>query len=70
MSRTRNKPTPEQQAELDRLRAEVEHAERKGNMDTAHHEMLQRLEAELGLIPARKIEVQNKDEVNDGKSNI
>jgi hypothetical protein len=60
---------PEKLEELDRLRASVAKAESKGNFDTAHHEMLKRLEAELGLIPTRKIEGP-KDEVNNGKSDL
>lgn len=61
--------TDEQQAQLAALRYQVKRFEDKGLMNTAAHEALTRLETELGLIPARKTEVQ-KDEVNDGKSNI
>jgi hypothetical protein len=60
---------PEKLAELERLQAQVAHAEGHDQHDTVHHELLTRLQAELGLIPARKIEDQ-KDEVNDGKQDI
>jgi hypothetical protein len=56
---------PDKLAELERLQAQVAHAEGHDQHDTVHHEMLKRLMGELGLIPARKIEEQ-KDEVNDG----
>lgn len=61
--------TPEQQQQLDNLRYAVRRCEEKGLTDTAHHEMLKRLESELGLITGRKNEGP-KDEVNDGKSDI
>ena len=54
----------DRQAELDRLREQVRHAEDHGQTDTAHHEMLRRLEETLGLITSRKIE--EPIEVNDG----
>lgn len=60
---------PEKAEELKRLEAQVKHAEGHDQFDTAHHIMLARLRAELGLIPARKIE-ETKDEVNDGKQNL
>lgn len=65
-SLTPNKITAEQQEKLDALRYQVKRAEEKGNTDTAHHEMLARLEKELGLIPAGKVEGK-KDGINDGK---
>jgi hypothetical protein len=55
----------ERQADLDRLREQVRHAEAHDQRDTCHHQMLARLESELGLIPARKIE-DKKEDVNDG----
>jgi tellurite resistance protein len=61
---------PEKLEQLEVLRASVAKAESKGNFDTAHHEMLHRLETELGLIPARKTEGSTPDEVNDGESNL
>ena len=61
--------TPDQQAQLDALRYQVKRCEDKGLTDTAHHEMLARLEKSLGLIPAGKIE-DKKDEVINGKQNL
>jgi hypothetical protein len=55
--------------QLETLRASVAHAEAHGQTDTAHHEMLRRLEIELGLIPSRKIE-ESIDEVSNGKSDL
>lgn len=66
----RNKKlTPAQQAQLEQLQAQVKHAEDHGQFDTAHHEILARFRAELGLIPAGKIEGK-KDEVENGKSDL
>ena len=67
MSPLRNKAIIplEKQQQLDALRYQVKRFEDKGLTDTAAHESLARLEAELGLIPARKNE-GTKDEVNDG----
>jgi hypothetical protein len=56
----------ERQADLDRLREQVRHAEDHDQYDTCHHAMLARLESELGLIPARKIE-DKKEDVNHGE---
>ena len=55
----------DRQAEYDRLKEQVRHAEQHGQYDTAHHEMLRRLEIELGLIPTRKTE-EPTNEVNNG----
>lgn len=60
---------PEKAALLEQLRAQVRHAEDHGQHDTAHHTMLERLEKELGLIPARKIE-ESPDEVTHGKPDL
>lgn len=68
-SHTRSKLPPEQQAELERLEKEVKRFDDKGLHDTVHHEMLKRLRAELGLIPARKIEEQ-KDGLSNGKQDL
>jgi hypothetical protein len=59
----------EKVAELERLRANVAHAEAHGQHDTCHHTMLERLETELGLIPGKK-ELRDQDEVNNGEPNI
>ena len=61
---------PEKLEQLEQLRAQVKHAEDHGQTDTAHHTMLNRLEAELGLITSRKIEEPTKDEVNNGKPDL
>ena len=61
---------PEKLEALDRLRENVRHAEAHGQTDTAHHEMLASLEAELGLIPSGKTEGQKPDEVNNGESDV
>jgi hypothetical protein len=58
----------ERQADLDRLREQVRHAEGHDQHDTCHHIMLARLESELGLIPARKIEEQK--DVDNGEQNL
>jgi hypothetical protein len=58
----------ERQADLDRLREQVRHAEDHDQRDTCHHVMLARLESELGLIPARKIEEQK--DVTNGEQNL
>jgi hypothetical protein len=63
----RNVP-PEKVDELERLREQVRHAEAHDQRATVHHEMLARLESELGLIPARKNE-DKKDGLDDGKQN-
>ncbi len=47
---------PEKVAELERLRVNVAHAEAHDQHDTCHHDMLRRLEVELGLITSGKIE--------------
>lgn len=66
----RNVP-PDRLADLERLREQVRHAEAHDQRDTCHHEMLARLEAELGLIPGKKdMREQQKDEVNNGESDI
>jgi hypothetical protein len=62
----KKKLTEQQQQQLDALRYSVKRAEEKGNTDTAHHEILQRLEAELGLIPDKKDTREFKDEVTNG----
>ena len=58
----------ERQADLDRLREQVRHAESHDQFDTCHHVMLARLESELGLIHARKIEEQK--DVENGEQNL
>ncbi len=55
--------TPEKSAELERLRYQVRRCEDKGLMNTAHHEMLARLEAELGI-------VKEKEEVTHGEQDL
>ena len=60
---------PEKLEQLESLRESVRKAESKGNTNTAHHEMLERLETELGLIPARKIE-DIADEVENGRQDL
>ena len=60
---------PEKLAELERLRENVRHAEAHEQYDTAHHELLRRLERQLGLITSGKIEEQ-PNEVNDGEQNL
>lgn len=60
--------TPAQQKQLDALQEQVRHAESHGNFNTAHHAMLARLKAELGLIPNGKTE-EKEDEVTHGESN-
>lgn len=55
----------DKQAEYDRLKEQVRHAEAHGQADTAHHEMLRRFEMELGLITSRKIE-EPSNEVSNG----
>jgi hypothetical protein len=63
----RNVP-PEKVDELDKLRQQVAHAEAHDQHGTVHHEMLQRLESELGLIPNKKETRETPSEVNnDGK---
>ena len=69
MKRNVVKLPPEKLDELERLRANVAHAEAHGQTDSVHHAMLKRLEAELGLITSGKIE-ETKDEVNDGKPDL
>jgi hypothetical protein len=43
MSRLQNKVSPDLQAQIDQLRAQVKHAEDHGQFDTVHHTMLARL---------------------------
>jgi hypothetical protein len=64
----RNVP-PETVDELERLREQVRHAEAHDQRATVHHELLARLESELGLIPTKKESRETKDEVEDGKQN-
>ena len=61
---------PEKLEELERLRYQVKRFEDKGLMDTAAHEALKRLEAELGLITSGKTEGPKEDEVNNGESDL
>jgi hypothetical protein len=58
----------EKYAELQRLSAQVRHAEEHGQTDTVHHVMLARLQKELGLIPTREIE--GPKEEPDGKQDL
>jgi hypothetical protein len=68
---TKKHSIPLEKAEqLELLRYQVKRFEDKGLHDTAAHEMLSRLEAELGLIPDKKDTRETKDEVSNGKSNI
>lgn len=62
--------SPEKQRQLEDLRYAVKRCEDKGLTDTAHHEMLKRLESELGLIPGKKDLRDQTDEVNNGESNL
>jgi hypothetical protein len=55
------KVPPEIQALIDRLREQVAFAERKGQTDTAHHTMLDRVLKEYG----KPVEVEK--EKDDGK---
>ena len=48
MPSSRIKIPPDIQAQIDALRLECQRFERKGLFDTAHHEMLRRLEKEYG----------------------
>ena len=61
---------PEKLEELERLRANVRHAEAHGQTDTAHHVMLNRLEVELGLIPGRKELRDEPNEVTNGEPDL
>ena len=62
---------PEKLEELERLRANVAHAEAHDQHDTAHHTMLARLEADLGLIPGKKESRDLPNEVNEnGKPDL
>ena len=58
--------TPEKAEQLEQLRREVKRFDDKGLHDTAHHEMLARLESELGLIPDKKDTRDTTIEVNNG----
>lgn len=51
--------------QLKNYRYAVKRCEDKGLYDTAHHEMLKRLEAELGLITNQKETRVTTDEVKD-----